>query len=266
MSSIRRIESSRANGARSKGPKTPEGKARSSLNALRHGMLATVVVLPGESEEVFLQLFSGYVECLAPRNSVEYTLVEKMAAACWRERRGMAIEKTLLGEALNRQPAGNSFVRLTEAFKAAASAPELALIHRYETRLDRIYHRALHNLSLLRNGGLSPSVADSGSESVPPPKHPVPNEPKPISEPAANTDSKPRPIADIPAAASPTDDRPLTSPRHGCPSQPVRGLARRHRLYLNRSAPQTKPYNQRAGASRVRTVLPGVHRSAIALS
>jgi hypothetical protein len=44
-----RAEASRRNGAMSRGPKAPEGKARSSQNALKHGFRAQKhVVLPGE--------------------------------------------------------------------------------------------------------------------------------------------------------------------------------------------------------------------------
>jgi hypothetical protein len=50
-----RAEASRRNGAKARGPKTPEGKARSAQNALKHGFRAQKrIVLPGEDGAAFL--------------------------------------------------------------------------------------------------------------------------------------------------------------------------------------------------------------------
>src|ERR1700683_5012603 len=87
MSSLRRIRSSKANGALSKGPSTPAGKQRSSLNAIRHGLCANCIVLDHESRENFLILLQQHTDRFQPANQVEFGMIEEMCAAHGRQRR-----------------------------------------------------------------------------------------------------------------------------------------------------------------------------------
>jgi hypothetical protein len=162
MSSLRRILASRANGARSQGPATPQGKQRSSRNAINHGLLAKIVVMKDESADAFEDHLSQLVDRLQPLDDVEFGMVEEMAAASWRMRRAWAFETRMLDNAVDADES-DKVDRMTAAFTTLANTPALGLIHRYETRLHLMYQRSLHNLLLLRVAG-------------------VPNEPSPISE------------------------------------------------------------------------------------
>ena len=84
MSSNRRIQSSRANGARSRGPISEQGKLVSSQNGLRHGMLARTVVLEGESKDRFVALLQALLVEYEPATETETAFVESMAVARWR--------------------------------------------------------------------------------------------------------------------------------------------------------------------------------------
>jgi len=171
MSSLRRIASSRANGARSRGPVTTDGKDRSSANAMRHGLLARCVVLPNESGQSFDDLVTQHTDRFGPLDGVEFGMVEEMAASYWRMRRAWAIENRLMEKALQNQPPGeDEAARIAGAFTELAASPELNLLHRYETRLHRIYQRALHNLLLLGDAGL-PNEPSPISEHLPPEEH-----------------------------------------------------------------------------------------------
>jgi hypothetical protein len=187
MSSLRRTQSSKANGALSKGPSTPEGKERSSLNALRHGLCAKCIVLDHESRENFLILLQQHVDRFRPADGVEFGMIEEMCAAYWRQRRAWAIETALLDKQIALHPDGANAERMAAAFDTLAAAPTLPLLHRYEARQHTMYQRALRTFIMLRTVKL-------------------PNDPSPISE---------HPPDLIPPATPPveqaTDSEPLSS-------------------------------------------------------
>ena len=134
MSSLKRILSSRANGARSRGPTTPAGKKASSLNAIRHGLLAKCVVLTNESRENFDILLDQHIDRYRPADDVEISVVEEMASAFWRMRRVWAIETRLHDDAVNaREPGG---IALRPVSTTSACAPSRTSTSS-ETRLHR---------------------------------------------------------------------------------------------------------------------------------
>jgi hypothetical protein len=93
MSSERRIRSSREDGAKSRGPKTPEGKARSCRNAIKHGLLSDIIVLGTEAPERFLDLSTELEQEFRPSTPFQRLQVETIAAAAWRIRRCWAFER-----------------------------------------------------------------------------------------------------------------------------------------------------------------------------
>jgi hypothetical protein len=91
-----RVEASRKNGARSRGPKSPEGKARSARNALKHGLRAAkYVVLPEEDAAEFAGLEAAMIEELAPIGALQTVLARRVAVAAWRLARADRIEVEL---------------------------------------------------------------------------------------------------------------------------------------------------------------------------
>jgi hypothetical protein len=74
--SERKIEANRENAQKSTGPRTPEGKAAASRNALRHGLLAQQVLLPGENGEALRKLGEVLRTELQPVGDLENLFVD----------------------------------------------------------------------------------------------------------------------------------------------------------------------------------------------
>ncbi|MBM3725608.1 MAG: hypothetical protein FJW40_09310 [Acidobacteria bacterium] len=108
MATLRQSETSRANGALSTGPVTPQGKSRSAQNSLKHGLYAKGRVLPWESQEEFDELRQElHDHYLIPQ--VHRHLVDQLASELWHIQRAERFEEALLID--NRNEARNNLIR-----------------------------------------------------------------------------------------------------------------------------------------------------------
>src|SRR5262245_8794539 len=109
------IDANRRNAQKSTGPRTPEGKARSALNALSHGLLAKEAVLQDENEAEFNALLDAYIGHHQPATPQEEFYVREMACCDWRLRRSLRTETSLYERALDQnrdtEPASRRFGR-----------------------------------------------------------------------------------------------------------------------------------------------------------
>jgi hypothetical protein len=96
MVSTRQIEANRANALKSTGPRTVEGKANSSRNAVTHGLSAQEIVIPGENIAAYQAFAQGLIDDLQPNGSCELDLIERLASTYWRLRRIPRFEATLM--------------------------------------------------------------------------------------------------------------------------------------------------------------------------
>ena len=75
MASTKQIEANQRNSKRSTGPATPQGKSRVRLNALKHGLTAASVVLPGEDPDALQARVDAWKDDLRPRTALEDYLI-----------------------------------------------------------------------------------------------------------------------------------------------------------------------------------------------
>src|SRR5581483_7256027 len=113
------------------GPRTIEGKAISSMNALTHGLTSKKTVLPGENAEVYEQIRQALFAEHQPATPTEAILVEEMAQAHWRlERVRAQQDRAMLADSLD--------------------AKLLSLLHRYAASYERSFYKALETLKKIQ--------------------------------------------------------------------------------------------------------------------
>jgi hypothetical protein len=84
------------NALKASGPRSPEGKAASSRNSLKHGLTAIQVVIPGEKQADFDQLLADLAADRKPEGELEIQTLGEIAACTWRLARARAKEAEIL--------------------------------------------------------------------------------------------------------------------------------------------------------------------------
>ena len=118
MASQRQLEANRINAKRSTGPKTLRGKVRSRRNAVKHGLTAKELVIPGEDSTAFQTLRQQLIREFKPTTALENELVDDLAGLLWRLRRAAPLEASIIR------------VRLQEAERTKYNDSERELMER----------------------------------------------------------------------------------------------------------------------------------------
>ena len=108
MATPAQINANRANAQKSTGPRSAEGKSASRFNALKHGIDAASIVIPGEDPADYDALAADYHRDLQPQSPSELFHVDSMLRADWQKRRLLRVEADLFRTVLAETPEDDS--------------------------------------------------------------------------------------------------------------------------------------------------------------
>jgi hypothetical protein len=137
------------------GPTTPEGKARASQNALRHGLSGQTVVMPWEDREAYQAHCAAILKSLSPAGDIETQLAQGIADDQWRLNRARAVDSNMfaLGQLDYSPVTGDAQVdaalNSARAFRDHSKA--FANLSIYEQRINRSLEKNFDRLQTLRN-------------------------------------------------------------------------------------------------------------------
>src|SRR5713226_8115722 len=152
MLTAAKLAANRRNAQKSTGPRTPEGKARVRLNALKHGLTAKQAPITPEEAAEFDTLLADFRSDLRPTNPLEDSRVLEIATSLWHMRRFQRIE----AQVFNRFRAND--------FRGFSALDRLS---RQEARHERSFYRALHALDHLRTQKMTKQTHHPGPSRLP---------------------------------------------------------------------------------------------------
>jgi hypothetical protein len=140
----------------STGPRTQEGKTRSALNALRHGLTGRTVVMPYEDMDQYHLFCKRLFQTLAPETPLEEQYAQTYCDTQWRLNRALSFEDAIFalghseeaGEIETEHPQVHA--ALTAARVYRDDNKSFANLTLYEQRLHRTLDKTLRELKALQ--------------------------------------------------------------------------------------------------------------------
>jgi hypothetical protein len=139
----KQLEANRANAQLSTGPRTEEGKRRSSFNGFKSGIYSKIHIATPEETESFQLHCAAYRDELAPAGAIETDLVQLIAEDRWRLKRAHCIENALFAQGINHHSTEHDTGRaevddaLAEGQTCIDNAKFLTTLTQYEQRVQR---------------------------------------------------------------------------------------------------------------------------------
>jgi len=193
MATEAQIRANRRNAQKSTGPRTSEGKAAVSQNAVQHGLSARQAIISSESQADFDLYRERMLSELVPASPMESMLAERIVTLSWRLKRAGRIQNQVI-DALNADNTSSPLTKLTQslffknhdqsqdgpstsaahltlgrmAIKDFANARVLDRLLMYERRIEHSLYKTileLQRLNLIRK--LDPANGETGYESLP---------------------------------------------------------------------------------------------------
>jgi hypothetical protein len=166
MATIKQIEANRLNAQKSTGPRSSEGKAVTSMNALKSGIDAQSHLIRGEDHSQLQTLAAEYLERFRPATPEERFYVDTLIRDDWQLRRLAKADAQIweyqmqLAYKLDKDsPLGQAFAGCDRTF--------IRLQRRIEAT-ERSYQRALRELERLQSTGQPVARPDLPETLLPP--------------------------------------------------------------------------------------------------
>jgi hypothetical protein len=125
MVSNARILANRLNAQKSTGPRTNEGKAAVSQNAVKHGLLAERDVITSESHADFNLYRQQLLDELSPISPMESMLAERIVTLSWRLKRAGRFQNQAI-DTLNSDQTNDPFKKLTQSLYFSIAGKSLS--------------------------------------------------------------------------------------------------------------------------------------------
>ena len=130
-----------ANARLSTGPRTGDGKARSSQNARKHGLTAAQLVIAPEDRQEFDELLAQLQTEIRPQGALQQILFDRLAASAWNLNRIRGMEADLTASAA-------TYLDLLDHPELTVKLDRLA---RHQTRIERSFSSIAPRTQVLAN-------------------------------------------------------------------------------------------------------------------